>query len=321
MQLFLLLLGVLACSTSVILIKTCDTDPTILTASRLAVAVAVLAPLTLADWRRHAAEMTWGHVHASAGPGLVLAAHFITWMIGARMTEVVNSSLIVNTAPAVTPLLLWVIAREKVNRWELAATAVATLGLAILFAADFRASAASFRGDLICLGSMLLFATYLSLAKRRRHPTVWLYLTPLYASASLATVAAAPVLVRDWSFNWREDGPHVLALALAPTVVGHSLLNNAMRHLRGQVVMVVNLLQFVFAGLLGYVVLAEQPRPTFYPAGLLVVAAVVMIAARRGRGPAESRRQRPGVGNQPPNPRGGSAPQGGTVESRGPDPA
>ena len=256
----LLLLGVFACSTSVVLIKLCRVDPTLLTAMRLAIAAAVLSPLMLIDWKKHRSAMTWRHVRDSAVPGLALAAHFITWMIGVRMTEVINASLIVNTAPVVMPLFLWAMVGERVTRWELMATAVAAAGLLILIASDFRYNPASFDGDMICFGSMLLFATYITLAKKHRHhPTVWLYLTPLYASAALFAALAAPVTTRQWSFDWSRELPYVFAIALVPTVIGHTLLNNAMRYLRGQVVMLVNLLQFVFAGAMGYLVLGEAP--------------------------------------------------------------
>ncbi|MEN1680972.1 MAG: DMT family transporter [Planctomycetota bacterium] len=282
MQIFLLLVGVLALSTAVIFIKLCDTDPTLLTASRLVVAVIALLPIVWADWRKHRDRLNWSHLRDAAVPGVLLALHFITWMIGARMTDVANSSLIVNTSPVVAPLLLWLVVGERVTRWELLATATAGVGLAILFVSDYRLSAESFRGDLICFGSMLLMALYLVLAKRfRHHPTVWLYVAPVYASAAVVSAAASPVLVRDWSFSLREDLPYVLALGLIPTVIGHSLITNAMQRLRGQLVMIVNLLQFVFAGVMGLLILGEWPLASFYSAAVFVVAAGVMVALRR----------------------------------------
>jgi drug/metabolite transporter (DMT)-like permease len=67
------------------------------------------------------------------------------------------------------------------------------------------------------------------------------------------------------------------ALALVPTVCGHSLLNAAMRRIRGQIVSLFNVSQFVFAGLLGYLLFGEIPKALFYAASAIVVAGVSIV--------------------------------------------
>ncbi|MEM6328941.1 MAG: DMT family transporter [Planctomycetota bacterium] len=284
MQILLLLVGVLACSVSVIFIKQSGVDAVLLSGLRLAVAAAVLAPVCAIDLRRHRAKMTWRHAAWPAVPGLVLAAHFITWIIGARLTPAANSTLIVNIVPVVMPVLLWAFARERLSRAEAAATLIVSAGLAVLFAADFRVSGDHFRGDAVCFGSMLLLAVYLALGRRfRHHPTVWLYLAPLYATAAAACLVVWAVQSGDpaaaWAaINWRAEWPWVIALGLVPTVIGHSLLNNAMRRLRGQTVSLLVMTQFIFAGVIAYATLGEAPDWTFYPASLAVAAGGVVAA-------------------------------------------
>lgn len=282
MQLLLLLLGVFACSTAVIWIKLTEIDPVLLTSLRLAIAAVALGPLFVRDWLRHRDAFTWRHVRDAAIPGLVLTLHFFTWIYGARLTPAVNSTLLVNLVPIAMPFLLVWLASEHVNRREITATLVSTVGIAILFIADYQLRPEHFRGDAVCLGSMLLLALYLALGRRfRHHPTVWLYLVPLYATAAVAALACVPLLAADTHVDWSKDWPWVLLLGLAPTVVGHSLLNNAMRHYRGQVVGLATMLQFVFAGVMAYLLLPnETPDWSFYPACVLIVAAGV-IAVRK----------------------------------------
>ncbi|MEM6798984.1 MAG: DMT family transporter [Planctomycetota bacterium] len=284
MQILLLLLGVFACSTSVIFIKKSGVDPILLSGLRLAVAVVLLSPAFLRDWWRHRAELNWRLVRDSAIPGAVLALHFITWIAGARLTPAANSTLIVNIVPVVMPPLLWLLTRERITKREALATVVATIGLAVLFVSDFQLNEQHFRGDAVCFGSMLLLAVYLALAKKfRHHPTIWLYLVPLYASASLLCLIAAAPRTDLQSIDWAYEWPWVLALGLVPTVIGHSLLNNAMRKLRGQLVSIAVMGQFVVAGLLAYPFLGELPDLSFYPASLAIVVAGV-IAAQSSRG-------------------------------------
>ena len=70
-------------------------------------------------------------------------------------------------------------------------------------------------------------------------------------------------------------------LAAIPTVCGHSLLNAAMRRIRGQIVSLCNVSQFVFAGVMGSSFSARCPCSLFYAASAIVVAgvAIVVVAA------------------------------------------
>ena len=278
-----LLAGCLACSTSVLWIKLSHVDAVLLSGLRLAIAALFLSPWAFRDWRRHRAQLNWTHLRDSAIPGLALIAHFITWVYGARMTLATNGSLVVNLTPIATPFLLAMLSGEKVTRREIVATLVATMGLAIMFVADYRLSTETFYGDLVCFGSMILFAVYLVLGRKfRHHPTTMLYVTPLYAFAALAAFIVAPLVGDRWPSDWQAEAKWVLLLAFVPTIIGHSLLNQAMRVLRGQVVAILNMSQVVFAGFLAWAILGERPDETFYAAAVFVVIACA-IAAGAGR--------------------------------------
>ena len=67
-----------------------------------------------------------------------------------------------------------------------------------------------------------------------------------------------------------------IGLGIVPTVLGHSILNYSMRHIRGQAVSIANLSQFIFAGIMGYFFLSEVPQWTFFVACPLVVGGAVL---------------------------------------------
>ena len=69
----------------------------------------------------------------------------------------------------------------------------------------------------------------------------------------------------------------VLALAGISTVIGHSALNYAMQQLRGQTVTVLNLFQFVVAGIFAYLLYGEVPGIMFYPASVLVISGLLLV--------------------------------------------
>ena len=180
----LLIIGVFCCSTSVIFIKLSTVHPAILAAYRLLIASVVLTPSFLRSVKKNSESFELRSLRSSVLPGAVLAAHFIAWNMGARMTLATNASLIVNMVPVVTPFFLFLIAGEVPSRREILGTLIAMAGVALLGSVDVRISRVTFLGDMTCFLSMVLFALYLTLARKNRaSPGLWLYVVPLYSIA------------------------------------------------------------------------------------------------------------------------------------------
>ena len=274
----LLFLGVLACSTSAILIRESATDPLVLTALRLVLASILLLPLFVAERRRHGAVFTAAHLRRTHLPAIVLAMHLILWTLAARMTAVAQATLIVNLVPVAVPFFLFFLAHERINRAEVAGTVLALAGLGFLSARDALRGGGSAAGDGVCFLSMLLFALYLALGRRNRDfPSIWLYVIPVYSQAALVCVAVAMFRIGTFQFRSPREWALMLGLAIVPTICGHSLLNAAMRGIRGQIVSLCNVSQFVFAGTMGYLLFGDAPQALFYVATAIVVAGVVTV--------------------------------------------
>ena len=275
----LLLVSVLAVSTAVIMIKASTLQPVLLASLRLLVATAVLSPIFVRDYRKHRATYTWAHARASIVPGLVLAAHFISWIVAARMTPTANASLIIGLVPIAMPFFLAVLVRERLTRNEVLATAIALCGVVFLTATDLNLTPHYFWGDLLCFVSMLFYAFYMALGRKNRHfPTVWLYLVPLYFVAGLTCFGISLFFVNPLQPYSTREVLLILGLGIIPTVIGHSLVNYAMKFFRGQIVSIINMGQFIFAGIMAYLFFDEVPRWTFAIAStLLIVSAWLAI--------------------------------------------
>ena len=273
----LLLLGVFACSTSVLFIKASATPPLVLAAVRLTLAGLLLAPLLRRETQRYP-EFASRHQRRAWLPAVLLAVHFASWAYGARMAVAAQATLIVNLVPVAMPFLLAAIAHERITRREILGTLVAFAGLVILTARDAWAVDANVWGNVVCFAAMLLFAAYLALGRRNRdYPSIWLYVIPLYQRAALVAWMLAIPQLTQWPWASLREWALLFGLTLAPTVVGHSLLNASMRHLRGQVVSLANVSQFVFAGLMAAVIYGEVPSPTFFVASALAVGGIALV--------------------------------------------
>lgn len=274
----LLFLGVFACSTSVIQIKASHTPPLVLAAVRLLLAVAFLAPLFFRDLNTHRPAYTRAHLRRTTLPALVLALHFISWTYCARMTLAATASLIVNLVPVAIPFFLHALVGERINRREIVGTAIAVGGVVLLTAPDAFGRHLNLAGDLLCFGSMLFFAWYLALGRRNRDfPSLWLYIVPVYLQAGLlCLIAALPQFARFDYASFREWAL-LLGVTLGPTIVGHSLLNHALRSFRGQIVSLCNVGQFVFATIMAFFIFREVPTPLFYVSSCVIVAGIALV--------------------------------------------
>jgi drug/metabolite transporter (DMT)-like permease len=274
----LLFLGVLACSTSAVFIRASATDPFVLSAFRLVIAFVLLAPVLFAQLRKHRGAFTRDHLRRTRAPALVLACHLILWTLGARMTVVAQATLIVNLVPVALPFFLVWLAREGINRAEVAGTVLAITGLMILSVKDALRGGGSLAGDAVCFLSMLLFALYLALGRKNRDfPSIWLYVIPVYGQAALVCLVVALPTLHTFDVGSAREWALMAGLGAIPTVCGHSLLNAAMRRIRGQIVSLCNVSQFVFAGFMGYLLFGEVPRAIFYAASAIVVAGVAIV--------------------------------------------
>lgn len=282
----ILTLGVFCCSTSVIFIKATSQPALILTAWRLILASLLLTPLMLRAQKTCPDVPLRSRYRAALIPGLMLAAHLATWAVGAKMTPAANATLIANMVPIVMPILLVWVTRERLSRAEAVGTAVALSGFFLLVANDFNISRDYFWGDAVCFGSMLFFAAYLVLARKNRAADqLWLYVVPLYSIAALTCTVlcfffANPV--RSYSVH---DMLMMSALGVIPTVCGHSILNRSMHVLRGQIVSVFTMGQFIFAGTMAWWFFKEVPAPLFYLASAMFIIGGWIVAFRGGHAP------------------------------------
>jgi len=260
------------------MIKASATHPFVLSAVRLLLAGALLTPLFLREHRKHRDALPAGWLKCTTLPALVLAAHFISWAYGARMTLTAQASLIVNLAPVALPFFLWWLMDERINRREVVGTVLALAGVVVLSAKDAFSGGGDVAGNFVCFASMLVFAWYLALGRRNRDvPSLWLYVVPVYWQAAVICSLAALPWAGTLDVGSTREWTLLVGLAVVPTIIGHSLLNLAMRALRGQLVSLCNVGQFVFAGLMAWGLFGEAPAAIFYAAATLVVAGVALV--------------------------------------------
>lgn len=265
------------CATAVIFIKMSGQDPILLASWRTLLAALVLSPLFFRDLRKYKKDFPLSSLKRMILPSVVLAVHFVTWNIGARMAPAANATLLVNLAPLALPFMLSIFAHERVTRRECIGTGVAVAGVIMLTGGDFVIGGDIWVGNLVCLFSMLCFSAYLATGRHNRTlPSIWLYVVPMYAFCGVLCFLTALAMGITPSAIPPKEWLLLACLIFFPTVIGHTALNYSLKFLRGQLVSLVNLGQFLFSGVYAVLLFKEWPPVIFYPASVLIICGAII---------------------------------------------
>ena len=285
------LLGVAVCaiSAAALLIRLSHAHPFTIAAWRLGYAALLALPASVPALRAR------GGLRGVAGPvvlaGACLAVHFASWIASMApaspyATSVAASATLVASHPVIVALATpWLTGRSvpTLARWGVGA---ALLGACVIALGDASAGHHQLAGDaLAALGAVAGAGYFLAGARARRTLSLLAYVGPVYAIAAvllalLAVAAHAPLMVT----SPREHALFV-GMALGPMLLGHTLLNWALRYGPAWVVSAAILAEPVASVVLVGVVLREAPPAAAVMGAMLVLAGLGLIAgAARGEG-------------------------------------
>lgn len=190
--------------------------------------------------------------------GLIAAAHFLTFISSLYFTSVAHSLTLTYTAPLFIAALSRTVLRERLPRRALLGIAVGLAGVGILAGFEPTFSRRMLIGDLLAVAAALSFALYSLLGRRERERiplltyACWVYLT--------AGVVLAP-LALDLFNRPLAAGTlaAVVALALFPLALGHTLYNAALRRLHASIPNLIATQEVTGGILLAWLLLREAP--------------------------------------------------------------
>ncbi len=289
LRLIILSFGEILAVSSVYFIKSSTMEPILLASYRLLAAALFLLPLFLREMGKAQDPPALRDLLLPAIPGILLSVHFMTWISGARMIPSAHSTLIVNLTPAFTPLVLLVMTGDRLRVQEKIGSLLVLSGSFFLVYNDLNLDRIYFRGDLLCLFSMMTLATYLVFSKKFMKG-LWTYLFPLYLAGGVFCFLFSFTVTNPFGESLtRPDIIAVIGLGIVCTVGGHSIMNWAMKRMRGQLVSLFNTTQFLYGGIMGFLIFGEVPRRNFLMASAVIVAGlIVSILSPAGLRKAES---------------------------------
>lgn len=276
----IVLLGVLAVSGSAILIRLSAVHYVAAATYRMLFTVGLMAPTMMYRMRRRPAAVAEPPMDGAARfwcivGGVFLALHFGFWFKSLQLTSVSTATVLVNTHPLFVMLLGMVVLREKVPAaaaiWMLVAMA-GSAGLA-LGGTGFGESA--LEGNLMAIAGAMFVSVYMVIGRYARRSVSLLRYT------FLVYLAAASTLLLYALASGVDLGPYppreyviFLAMAVFPTLLGHSVFNWALKYLKMSFVSTAILGEPVFATILAIFIFVEIPGPWTVLFGALVIFAI-----------------------------------------------
>ncbi|GEM_PF-1350617 len=262
-------------ASAAIFTKYCDMPASSIGFWRVLGAVVLLLPWWLRAWR--AAGRPPLFTPGALIAGVLLGAHFTTWCWALLHTTVANASLFIGLQPLITPFIARVVLRERLNRWEFLAVALACAGTLWIVRGQLLLDATQLAGTLVAMGSAVLCSAYfVTCRKCRANQHIILFSVSVYTVAALTQAVAAVLLDGGVRVGGTRSMLAVLALILLPTVGGHTLAMYVLKHVKSQVIALSIPTQFIFSTAAAVFLFEQVPSRWFYPGAALILMGVVL---------------------------------------------
>ncbi len=220
--------------------------------------------------------------------GVLLAVHFGSWIASLSFTSTAASVALVCTNPIFAALFGRLLG-DRVAPRELVGIAIAASGCAVLAGGDWQAGGKALIGDGLALIGAASAAGYLVVGRRLRTALPLLpYLGAVNTIAAVCLIGAALVLGAPLAQLPAQSYLACAGAALLASVVGHTLLNAAVRTTPTHLVALAVLGEPIGSSLITWAAFGEQP-PIHAAIGGAVVLAGIAIGFVRWQAPPAAR--------------------------------
>ncbi|MBE0626269.1 MAG: DMT family transporter [Burkholderiales bacterium] len=279
-------LGIMVISSSSILTRYAQADGVSslsIAAVRLLLASILLTPFALASRSGELRALTKRDLLLAIGAGLLLAAHFATWISSLAYTSVANSTALVTTNPIWIAAVSMVLFHERMRLELAAAIGFALCGSILIFIAEGGADLAQANprlGNTLALLGSFTVSGYLLIGRAlRRRLSLLAYIWLVYSVAAIA-LAVLALIAREplWGFS-PSAWLFMLALALGPQLMGHSAFNWALKRVSATLIALAILGEPIGSAMLA-LLLFDEGFSSLQIAGFVLLLIAIYLGAR-----------------------------------------
>lgn len=272
----LLTAGIFFLSLSGILIKLSTAPPLITAFYRMFLTVLLLTPYF---FYKHRSDLRYFLDYRPLMVGFLLAVHFILWITSIQYTDISNSVIFVALQPLFTIILEYLFAREDLREGALIGIVMAVIGSSIISIGDFYHLGDKLFGNFLAISAALFASSYLFIGRGvRKKLDYFPYLYILYTYAALFIGISVYIFEIPFTGHGLNNYLLFLALAIGPTLIGHSILNLAVRYLPTSIVSLSILGEPVLTTFLAWSLLNEGVRLTTIFGGAFILGGIYLAS-------------------------------------------
>jgi len=288
-----LAVAVTAVSAAAILVRWSEAAASVVAFYRVLFTLALVAPFALGSRRDEFRRLSRRDAAAAVVAGVALAVHFGAWFESLAWTTVAASTTLVQTQPIFVALGAYLLLGEVVDRRIVVGIGGTVAGAVAMALADPSASVAvggdaSLGNALAVLGAATGAVYFLSGRSIRQRVSLFPYVTVVYATCAATLLGVVLVRGHPLLAYPRREWLLFLGLAVGPGVLGHTVVNWALEHVRSTVVSVTLLGEPIGATLLAAALLGEVPAPLTLLGGAIVLAGIYVTSTARRQDAAAS---------------------------------
>ncbi|MFW6378083.1 MAG: DMT family transporter [Bacillota bacterium] len=213
--------------------------------------------------------------------GFFLAIHFILWVTAFEYTAVSNAVIFIALQPIFTLLFEKIWARDDLRPGIYKGLLIAVTGSIIVGAGDLNNLFANVRGDTLAIMAAFFAGLYLFSGRSLREKLDYFpYIFTVYTYATVFLLLA--VIISGYSFTGYSQTNWLLfiGLALGPTVIGHSVLNLAVRYVPATLVSTTIIGEPVLTSLLAWVLLGDKIPTLTIVGGSFIIYGLIYTMRR-----------------------------------------
>lgn len=275
---FLVFIGVLFISFSAIFIRMAEAPSLIIAFYRLLFTVLLLLPLFLKDSIQELKSVQGKHLVLSVFSGIFLALHFYAFMASLQYTSVTSSTVLVTIHPIFVGLGSFYLLKEKMSAGFIRAVFITLAGGIVISISDAGQGNAALLGDILAFAGALLMTLYMLIGRVVRQTiSVTLYTFIVYLSSATTLFLLNLALKKPFYPYPAKEWVLFLAMALICTVLGHNVLNWALKYLNPTFISTAILGEPVFATFWALLLFQEYPGGYQLLGSSIVIFGLLMV--------------------------------------------
>ena len=209
--------------------------------------------------------------------GFLMGAHWVTYFIALKLSNVALGMLSIYTYPIITVFLEPFFSKQKISKIHILLAIFVLVGVYILVP-EFSLENDELKGILFGVLSAFFYAIRNLLVKEevKKYNGSMLMLYQML----VITVCLIPVLFFSDFSNIESQLPLLVLVALVTTAIGHTLLVNSLKHFSATTTSIISSVQPIFGIIIAFIFVNEIPNFKTFIGGSLILATVVIESLR-----------------------------------------